>query len=165
MTKRTLVKPTSFRAAHPIGNRAPMTQPVRYESRKLMSEAKLLPPNSVTGQFSIRSQRCAITITAARLYYARRKRIEPRPPTTILVIIVTPPEQRKPTWGECFTECTGSARDSLAGRGCGNVCSRCASAPGSLWCRACAVCLGAAFATVEGCALKCCQLVGCPADK
>ncbi|HYX29056.1 MAG TPA: RHS repeat-associated core domain-containing protein [Pyrinomonadaceae bacterium] len=95
----------------------------------------------------------------------RRKRPEPHPPGTVTVILVSPPEERKPTWGECFTQCTGSARDSVVGRGCGSACSKCAGSPGSAWCRACAVCLGVAIGTVEFCTLKCCQLVGCPADK
>ncbi len=89
----------------------------------------------------------------------RRRKRERRPPTVVPVILVSPPSTPKPTWWDCFTECTGSARDSLAGRACGSVCSNCRG--GGPICTACAVCLGAAVATVEFCSLNCCKIVGC----
>jgi len=101
----------------------------------------------------------------------RRRRREKRrkPPATVTVILVSEPEKPKPTWGGCFSQCLHSALgvdspESPAGRLCAVACNACAKSRG-IACQGCAACLGVGVATVEICALKCCQLVGCPADK
>lgn len=64
-------------------------------------------------------------------------------------------------WKFCFSTCVESAMGGTGSLCVGN-CVACGT--GSVWgCAMCASCGAVGLATVEFCALKCCQMTGCPA--